>query len=295
MSVKKATATVLALIMSVMLCSAVFAADKDNPTVLTVGTTQMSSDEVMRLIASTAGGNEMMASLMLAQSTVKERRDLVNQMGDAIVFAEAAKTQGLDGRPDVAFQIKWQTIQILLQAYMNEASSKWDMSDKATEKYYEEHKHEFVQAAAAKTSHILTDSEGDALDVIMELYKTKDFAKVAAEYSRDPNSAQNGGDLGWVEKGMMTASFDKAVEDAVVGQIMPPVQSEYGWHIIKVEKRRPSRQLSYGEAYQEVVQRLQRYYIEEELKMLRATYKIKVNEEALDNIGGIPAAPEKSE
>ncbi len=287
MSFKKVT-KVIAVFLFVLLIgtSAAIAADKP---VLTVGTSTLDEKEVLNLMATTTGGNQMMVGLMLAQSTLPERVDLVNQMAHALLFAEAAKTRGLDSRPDVAFQIKWQTMQILMQAYFEQNASKWDMSEKAVRNYYETHKDEFYQKPGAHTRHILTQTEGDALNAALEVYKTKDFAKVASEYSRDPNSANNGGDLGWVEKGMMVAPVEAAIEGASVGSLVGPVKSDYGWHIIEVTERRPGRQLTFDESGERAVQGLQREYLENELKELEAKFSVNIDEKALENLGGIPA------
>ena len=269
--------------------SSAFAADE---TVLTVGSVKLSETDVLQMLASTAGGNKMMVGMILGQSTVKERKEVVGQMADAVLFAEAAKSAGLDRRSDIAFQIKWQTMQTLLQAYLQQLSAKWDMSDKAMRTYYDNHKQEFVQAAAAQARHILTETESDALSAALQIYKTKDFAKVAAEYSRDPNTANNGGELGWVEKGLMTASVDKAIEGAKIGSLVGPVKSEFGWHIIEVTARRDAKQLTCEEASEEVVQRLQRQYIDNELDALKKKHKVVIDEKLLENLGGIPAPAE---
>ena len=287
MSFKKVT-KVIAVFLFVLLIgtSAAIAADKP---VLTVGTSTLDEKEVLNLMATTTGGNQMMVGLMLAQSTLPERVDLVNQMAHALLFAEAAKTSGLDSRPDVAFQIKWQTMQILMQAYFEQNASKWDMSEKAVRNYYDTHKDDFYQKPGAHTRHILTQTEGDALNAALEVYKTKDFAKVASEYSRDPNSANNGGDLGWVEKGMMVAPVEAAIDGASVGSLVGPVKSDYGWHIIEVTERRPGRQLTFDESGERAVQGLQREYLENELKELEAKFSVNIDEKALENLGGIPA------
>ncbi|MCK9340646.1 MAG: peptidylprolyl isomerase [Synergistaceae bacterium] len=287
MSFKKVT-KVIAVFLFVLLIgtSAAIAADKP---VLTVGTSTLDEKEVLNLMATTTGGNQMMVGLMLAQSTLPERVDLVNQMAHALLFAEAAKTRGLDSRPDVAFQIKWQTMQILMQAYFEQNASKWDMSEKAVRNYYDTHKDDFYQKPGAHTRHILTQTEGDALNAALEVYKTKDFAKVASEYSRDPNSANNGGDLGWVEKGMMVAPVEAAIDGASVGSLVGPVKSDYGWHIIEVTERRPGRQLTFDESGERAVQGLQREYLENELKELEAKFSVNIDEKALENLGGIPA------
>lgn len=287
MSIKKVT-KVIAVFSFVLLIgtSAAMAADKP---VLTVGTSTLDEKEVLNLMATTTGGNQMMVGLMLAQSTLPERVELVNQMAHALLFAEAAKAKGLDSRPDVAFQIKWQTMQILMQAYFEQNASKWDMSEKSVRNYYDTHKEEFYQKPGAHTRHILSQTEGDALNAALEVYKTKDFAKVASEYSRDPNSAKNGGDLGWVEKGMMVAPVEAAIEGASVGSLVGPVKSDYGWHIIEVTERRPGKQLSFEESAERAVQGLQKQYLENELKELQAKFSVNIDEEALKNLGGVPA------
>ena len=125
MSFKKVTKVIASFLFVLLFgTSAAIAADKP---VLTVGTSTLDEKEVLNLMATTTGGNQMMVGLMLAQSTTSaERVDLVNQMAHALLLAEAAKTRGLDSRPDVAFQIKWQTMQILMQAYFEQNASKWD-------------------------------------------------------------------------------------------------------------------------------------------------------------------------
>ena len=281
-------AKILAICSLVFILGASGAMAADKP-VLTVGSSTLDEKEVLNLMATTTGGNEMMVGLMLAQSTLKDRVDLVNQMAHALLFAEAAKRRGLESRPDIAFQIKWQTMQILTQAYFEQNSAKWDMSEKAVKNYYETHKNEFYQAPASHARHILSQTEGDALNAALEVYKTKDFAKAASEYSRDPNSAKNGGDLGWVEKGMMVAPVEAAIEGASIGSLVGPVKSDYGWHIIEVTERRPGKQLNFEESAEMVVQALQKHYFENELKELQAKFSVNIDEEALKNLGGIPA------
>ena len=287
MSFKKVT-KLIALFSFVVLVAASAAMAADKP-VLTVGTSALDEKEVLNLMATTTGGNQMMVGLMLAQSTLPERVDLVNQMAHALLFAEAARSKGLEARPDIAFQIKWQTMQILMQGYFEQNASKWDMSEKAVRNYYDTHKEEFYQKPGAHTRHILSQTEGDALNAALEVYKTKDFAKVASEYSRDPNSAKNGGDLGWVEKGMMVAPVEAAIEGASVGSLVGPVKSDYGWHIIEVTERRPGKQLSFEESAERAVQGLQKQYLENELKELQAKFSVNIDEEALKNLGGVPA------
>lgn len=287
MSFKKVT-KIIVVFSFVLLFGTSVAAAADKP-VLTVGNLSLDEREVLNLLATTTQGNQMMMGLMLAQSTLPERIELVDQMSQILLFAEAAKMNGLDSRPDVAFQIKLETMKILMHAHFEQFATKIDMSESAFKKYYDKHENEFYEAPAARTRHILTQTEGEALNAALEIYRTKDFAKVASENSRDPNSANNAGELGWVEKGMMVPEVEAAIEGASIGSLVGPVKSDYGWHIIEVTERRSGKQLSFDESKDNAAERLQRQYLEEEIKRLGAKFGVNIDEEALENLGGIPA------
>lgn len=260
-------------------------------TVVTAGEQTLSDRELLQLLQSSAGGNVMMVGLMLTQSTLADRTEMAEQISDTLLFAEGARINGLAERDDVAFRLKWQKIQILVEAYINERSQQWDMSDKAANAYYNSHKEEFVQAAAAHVRHILTSSESSATDAILDIYRDKDFSKTAEKFSRDTTTATRGGDLGWVEEGMMPEPLASEIEKAQLKSLSAPVKTDLGWHVFEVLERRPERQLTFEEARSEVEQRMQMEYIENDLRELREQLGVEINEKALENLAGIPAAP----
>ena len=83
-----------------------------------------------------------------------------------------------------------------------------------------------------KASHILVKTKEEAEKIIKDLEGGGDFAKIAKEKSECP-SKQNGGDLGYFGKGMMVPEFEKAAFALKVGEISKPVQTQFGWHVIK--------------------------------------------------------------
>ncbi|MBW7921605.1 MAG: peptidylprolyl isomerase [Rubellimicrobium sp.] len=86
--------------------------------------------------------------------------------------------------------------------------------------------------------HILVATEDEAKAVIERLNAGEDFADLARELSTDTGSGANGGDLGWFVPGMMVEPFANAVEAMEPGTISDPVQSQFGWHVIKLNDTR---------------------------------------------------------
>jgi len=86
-------------------------------------------------------------------------------------------------------------------------------------------------------SHILVETEQEALDIIEELSGGANFAVVAREKSTGP-SGPNGGELGWFGPGMMVEPFQAAVEEMEVGAVSAPVETQFGWHVIRLNDSR---------------------------------------------------------
>lgn len=86
-------------------------------------------------------------------------------------------------------------------------------------------------------SHILVETEEEAAALVTELEGGADFATLAKDKSTGP-SGPNGGELGWFGAGMMVAEFQTAVEGLEVGAVSAPVQTQFGWHVIKLNDSR---------------------------------------------------------
>lgn len=86
-----------------------------------------------------------------------------------------------------------------------------------------------------KVSHILVSTEKQAQDIIKQLADGADFAALAKEHSKDPGTAQNGGDLGYQRSDTYVKEFKEAIEKLEVGKISEPVKTKFGYHVIKVE------------------------------------------------------------
>lgn len=107
-----------------------------------------------------------------------------------------------------------------------------EVTDEELEKRIEENKTEI------NARHILVEDEETAKEVKEKLDKGEDFAKVAKEYSTDPGSKEEGGDLDWFGYGVMVPEFWEAAYALEPGTISEPVQSDHGFHIIEVKEKR---------------------------------------------------------
>ncbi|MYL34556.1 hypothetical protein GLW08_13900 [Pontibacillus yanchengensis] len=126
-----------------------------------------------------------------------------------------------------------------------------EVTDEELQSYYENMKQE-VQA-----SHILVDDEKTANEVIQKLEDGGDFADLAKEYSTDTTSAENGGDLDYFSTGDMVLPFEEAAYDLEVGKVSKPVESEYGFHVIKVTDKREKEDTSSIGTFDEMEEQLQ--------------------------------------
>ena len=101
-------------------------------------------------------------------------------------------------------------------------------------------------------SHILVETEEEAAEIREEILAGADFAEMAAARSIGP-SGPNGGELGWFQPGMMVAPFEEAVAGLEVGEVSEPVETQFGWHIVKLNDARMAPVPSREELYQQLV------------------------------------------
>jgi peptidyl-prolyl cis-trans isomerase D len=116
------------------------------------------------------------------------------------------------------------------------------VTEEALRTFYEDNLDRYTSIERRRASHILIAASGnDAEDEARakaaydRATAGEDFAKLATELSEDPGSAQQGGDLGWAERGNFVGPFADAVWSMKPGEIKGPVKTDFGWHVIKLE------------------------------------------------------------
>jgi peptidyl-prolyl cis-trans isomerase C len=187
--------------------------------------------------------------ITVSESEVNEE---IERIKDQIV--QQAQAQGMNVGREEAFQQALEQAgiteeqlraqireQLPVQKVQARVASDVQASQGEVERFYEENKElQFTTPEQRCARHILfnKDQREKAEEVKGQLQNGADFAELAKEYSQDPGSAENGGDLGCVGKGETVPSFEKAIFNANEGEIVGPVESEFGYHVIEVTEIR---------------------------------------------------------
>jgi peptidyl-prolyl cis-trans isomerase C len=141
------------------------------------------------------------------------------------------------------------------------------VNDAALQALYDER---FANAAPQEeynASHILVETEQEALDLIAKLDDGAEFAALAQEFSTGP-SGPNGGQLGWFGAGMMVAPFEEAVVAMEPETISAPVETQFGWHVIRLNERRVLGVPTLDDVRADLTDELSQVAIEDEINEL---------------------------
>lgn len=162
---------------------------------------------------------------------------LRSMVSERLIYKEAMKA-GFDKNDEVKKRFAQAQKQIIMQAFM-EDKAKTLVSDAQLKAAYDQKAAAAKDQEEVKARHILVASEDEAKKISEQLKKGGDFDKIAKDKSTDKGSGANGGDLGWFSKDKMVPEFADAAFKLKKGETSGPVKSSFGWHIIRVEDRRP--------------------------------------------------------
>ncbi len=129
------------------------------------------------------------------------------------------------------------------------------------------------EAKEYNASHILVETEDEAKAIRAELEGGADFAELAKEKSTGP-SGPNGGELGWFGAGMMVPEFEEAVKTMAPGDISQPVQTQFGWHIVKLNETRDMTPPTLDEVHDEIAGELRQQAVVESVDALVAKAEV---------------------
>lgn len=195
------------------------------------------------VVATVNGTNITIGNMIIARATLPEQ---YQQLPPEVLFKgildqlvqQTALSQDYEGDlpTRITLALENERRQLIAGEVIEKAMAQ-DVSEEELQAAYDE-----AYAAAEPTeefsaSHILLETEEDAKAVKTELDEGADFAELAKEKSTGP-SGPAGGTLGWFGPGMMVPAFETAVAELEVGAVSEPVETQFGWHVIKLDEKR---------------------------------------------------------
>jgi len=206
-----------------------------------------------------------------APDTPEARKAVLEELISREVVRQAAVREGVDKRPEVQMQLDLARQNILLNAYVQDYIKKHPITEDMIKAEYDRIKAQ-IGDKQYRARHILVAEKKEAEAIIAQLAKGAKFEKLAEQKSKDA-SARNGGDLGW----NVPAAYVKPFADALVAlkkgeYTKTPVQTQFGWHVVKLEDVKDAPKLD--EIRPQIIQRLQQQQIQQLAADLRAKAKI---------------------
>ncbi|WP_422848660.1 peptidylprolyl isomerase [Acidovorax sp. M14] len=223
----------------------------------------------------------------------KTMNQLVTNLYTRRVLAERAHVEGLDKRPDVAAALALARDKVLSDALLAYVVDKGNTppDDKAlamAQTMYKADAKSFQMPEQVRIRHILiapgkdkddAAAEKEARDLLAQLRSGGDFAALAKAHSADPGSASKGGDLGFFAQGRMVPEFDTAAfQLQKVGDFSDLVKTQFGYHILQLQERKPAGQQSFDEVKEALVAKVKQSEVQkgrnELAEQLEATMKL---------------------
>jgi len=166
-----------------------------------------------------------------------KRRVLVEFLIENQLFADAAEGQNLASGAAFNERLQYWRRRALRDAYFD-TTVRNTINEAEARKLYEGMVGAAKPEEEVSARHILVDSKDKARELYEKLAHGSDFAQLAKEHSKDPGSKDQGGQLGFFTRGQMVPQFEEAAFKLGKGEVGEPFQSQFGWHIVRVDDRR---------------------------------------------------------
>ncbi len=217
----------------------------------------------------------------LAQIPPEQRRGfLVSVLIDMKLMAKAAREAGMDQTDLFKRRSQYLEESALRRAFFGEKIASM-ITEESLKAEYDAYVAAYQPQEEVHARHILVETKEEADAIAAELAAGKPFEVLAMEKTIDPSGKQSGGDLGFFGKGQMVPEFETAAFALEPGAISEPIQSQFGWHIIKLEEKRMTSPASFQQMVSQLGQAAMAKAFNDELVKLRAATPVDIPDPAL--------------
>jgi peptidyl-prolyl cis-trans isomerase C len=204
------------------------------------------------------------------QTRAMVRDELINRE----VIAQEAQKSGVSKSQEVQQQLDMARQEVLVGAYIRDWLRRNPVTEAEVQKEYERARSQ-TGDKEYRARHILVETEEQAKSLIAELKKGGKFDELATKNSKDPGSAQRGGDLDWNVPGTYDRQFSEAMTKLEKGKYTEaPVRTQFGYHIIQLDDVRPVKFPALADVRQRLQQQITQRKIDDLVKSLRAKAKV---------------------
>lgn len=162
---------------------------------------------------------------------------LITYLTDLELLAQAAREAGIADEDSFRKRMEYVEKRNLMEAFLARRGTD-AVTEEAAQALYDEVIDQVPEEQRVHARHILVETEDEAKAIREQIDGGADFAAIAAQRSLDPGSKDDGGDLGWFSQEEMVPEFAEAAFALEPGEVSEPVQTDFGWHVIKVEGKR---------------------------------------------------------
>jgi peptidyl-prolyl cis-trans isomerase C len=218
--------------------------------------------------------DEEMGQALASLPEEKRFQYLLSMLIDRRIVAEAAAAKKMQDDPMVKRREAYFDEKVMRDVYWLQLMRD-RVSEKAVKAYYDDNIAKAEAPTEAHAAHILVGTKAEADKIEAEIKAGKSFEDEAKAMSKD-SSAANGGDLGWFKKDDMVPEFGDAVFALKPGQISAPVQTQFGWHVIKLIATRKAAKPTFEQAHDGIMRTLVRSEGNKVMEDLRKGAKIEI-------------------
>ncbi len=211
----------------------------------------------------------------------EQQKQIINQAVEKKLLAQKAIKSGIQKDPEYKKALKTVEKELALELWMKKQFDSIKVTDKEIKDFYNKNIKMFKQPATAKARHILLKTKADAQAVIKELKKAKDikekFIELAKKKSTGP-SAASGGDLGWFDAKRMVKPFSDAAFKLKKGEYTKtPVKTQFGYHVIYLEDKKPAGNVTMEQAKANITQSLKVQKFQQKMKKIAQDLRSKAD------------------
>lgn len=219
----------------------------------------------------------------------QRREQIIDYLVTMRVISAQARTERMAEGPDNEARIRFATDRWLMENYIRREMER-AVSPAAILAFYNERIRSQPTETEVRARHILVENEAEATAILAQLRGGASFEALAKEKSKDPGSGQEGGDLGFFTRERMVPEFATAAFEAAAGQLVGPVRTQFGWHVIRVEEKRETKPPELAEVEDQIRQFISRQAQTQIVTRLRTAAQIN-RPQAAPATPGAPAAP----